>query len=432
MRLAPLLAIPPIALGAAIAVWMVANAPGPAQIEGRTPGLPVRVMTVAAEDIRPTATAWGNLRAADTWVAVAEVQGEVIWRHPDLQAGRLIPAGTEVLQIDSTDYELALAQSQADLAALAAESAQLAAEAANTARILDLERARLELAEADLTRTRTLTEQGTVPQSRADEAERATLLARRTVAELENTLALIPSREARIAAQVARSEAAIDRARRSLNRTTLTTPFDLRVTEVTAEQFQTVVPGHVVIRADGIAAAEVVAHLPIDSFRRLVGDAAEGISLADMMNDMPVTRIDVTLSPLSDRTQIWTAHISRIEGALDARARTVPVVVRVDDPYEGADPPRRLPLVPNMQVQLSFSGAPLTGTIAIPEAALHGGMVSILGPDDLLELRPVTAAFAQGGFVVIAEGLSPGDRVVIDDIAPAIPGMELTPVEVQQ
>ena len=432
MRLAPLLAIPPIALGAAVAVWMVSNAPGPAQIEGRAPGLPVRVMTVAAEDIRPTATAWGNLRAADTWVAVAEVQGEVIWRHPDLEAGRLIPAETEVLQIDPADYELALAQSQADLAALAAESAQLAAEAANTARILDLERARLELAEADLTRIRTLAQQGTVPQSRSDEAERATLLARRTVAELENTLALIPSREARIAAQVARSEAAIDRARRSLNRTTLTTPFDLRVTEVTAEQFQTVAPGHVVIRADGIAAAEVVAHLPIDSFRRLVGDAAEGISLADMMSDMPVTRIDVTLSPLSDRTQIWTAHISRIEGALDARARTVPVVVRVDHPYEGADPPRRLPLVPNMQVQLSFSGAPLTGAIAIPEAALHGGMVSILGPDDLLELRPVTAAFAQGGFVVIAEGLSPGDRVVIDDIAPAIPGMALTPVEAQQ
>jgi hypothetical protein len=33
---------------------------------------------------------------------------------------------------------------------------------------------------------------------------------------------------------------------------------------------------------------------------------------------------------------------------------------------------------------------------------------------------------------VIAEGLSPGDRVVIDDIAPAIPGMALMPVEVQQ
>lgn len=432
MRLAPLLALPPIALGIAAAVWMIASAPGPAQIDGGVPGLPVRVMTAAAEDVRPTATAWGNLRAADTWVAVAEVQGEVIWRHPDLEPGRLIPEGTEVLRIDPADYELTLAQSLADLAALEAESEQLSSEAANTGRILDLERARLALAEADLTRTRTLAQQGTVPQSRADEAERATLLARRTVTELENTLALIPPREARIAAQTARTQAAIDRARRSLDRTVLITPFALRVTEVSAERFQTVAPGQVVIRGDGIAAAEAVAHLPIDNFRRLLGDAVQDITLADMMRDGPSALIEVTLSPLSDPAQIWTARVARIEGALDARARTVPVVVIVDDPYEGADPPRRLPLVPNTQVQMAFSGAPKIGVIAIPEAVLHGGMVRILGPDDLLELRKVTAAFAQEGRVFIAEGLAPGDRVVIDDIAPAIPGMALTRVEAAQ
>lgn len=429
MRLAPLLSLPPIALGIAAAMWMITSAPGPAQVEGAAPALPVRVMTVAAEDIRPTVTAWGNLRAAETWIAVAEVQGEVIWRHPDLEPGRLIPAGTEVLRIDPADYELALAQAEADLAAFAAESAQLAAEVTNTTRILELERERLALAEADLVRVRTLTEQGTLPQSRADEAERATLLARRTVAELENSLALIPAREARIAAQIARSEAAIARAERSLENTTLTTPFDLRVTEVSAERFQTVAPGQVVIRADGIAAAEVVAHLAIDSFRSLLGDAPDTISLADMMHDGPAGWIEVTLSPLSDPAQVWPARVMRIEGALDARARTVPVVVLVDDPYEGADPPRRLPLVPNMQVGLTFQGAPLMGVIAIPEAALHGGQLRVVGTDDLLELRPVVPAFAQGGRVVIAEGLSPGDRVVIDDIAPAIPGMALTPVE---
>lgn len=432
MRLAPLLALPPIALGIAAAAWMIASAPGPAQVGRDAPALPVRVMTVAAQDIRPAATAWGNLRAAETWVAVAEVQGEVTWRHPDLEPGRLIPEGTEVLRIDPADYELALAQSQADLAVLEAERVQLTAEADNTRRILSLEQNRLALAETDLERTRTLVAQGAVPQSRADEAERATLLARRTVAELENTLALIPSREARIAAQVSRSEAAIDRARRALDRTALTTPFALRVTEVGAERFQTIAPGQVVIRGDGIAEAEVVAHLPIDSFRHLVGDAVQDMTLADMMRDMPATQIEVTLSPLSDSAQAWPARVSRIEGALDARARTVPVVVIVDDPYEGADPPRRLPLVPNTQVQIAFSGASMSGLIAIPEEALHGGMVRILGPDDLLELRPVTAAFAQSGHVAIAEGLSPGDRLVIDDIAPAIPGMALTPVEAAQ
>ncbi len=432
MRLSPLLALPPIALGIAVAVWMIASAPGPAQDESGVPALPVRVETVAAEDLRPTAVAWGNLRAADTWVAVSEVQGEVIWRHPDLEPGRLIAAGTEVLRIDPADYELSLAQSRADLAALSAERDQLEAEADNTRRILAIEQDRLRLAEADLERTRTLVRQGNVPQSRADEAERATLLARRTVAELENTLALIKPREARITAQVARSEAAIAGARRSLARTTLSTPFDLRVTEVSAERFQTIAPGQVIIRGDGIDAAEVVAHLPIDSFRRLVGTIPSGMTLADLMRDGPFSRIDVTLSPLSDPKQTWTARVSRIEGGLDARARTVPVVVEVEDPYEGADPPRRLPLVPNMQVGLTFEGTTLKDVISIPEAALHAGMIRVVGADDLLDLRPVTPAFAQDGRVVITEGLSPGDRVVLDDIAPAIPGMPLNPVEASE
>ena len=432
MRFAPLFALPPIALGIAAAVWMISSAPGPAQLEGEAPAHPVRVLTVAAQEIRPSATSWGNLRAAESWVAVSEVQGEVIWRHPDLEPGRLIPAGTEVLRIDPADYELALAQAEADIDAFSAEAAQLTAETANTTRILALERERLALAEGDLARTRRLAEQGTVPQARLDEAERATLLARRTVAELENALALIPSREARIVAQIARTQAALDRARRSLDRTALTTPFDLRVTEVSAERFQTIAPGQVVIRADGIAAAEVVAHLPIDSFRRLVASVPGGVTLDDMMRDLPATQIDVTLSPLSDPAQEWPARVSRIKGALDARARTVPVVVTVDEPYAGADPPRRLPLVSNMQVQLTFKGAPRNGVIAIPEAALHAGMVRVAGPDDLLELRAVTPAFAQGGQVVIAEGLTPGDRVVIDDIAPAIPGMMLSPVEAKE
>ena len=40
MRLAPLLALPPIALGIAAAVWMIASAPGPAQIDGGRPRCP--------------------------------------------------------------------------------------------------------------------------------------------------------------------------------------------------------------------------------------------------------------------------------------------------------------------------------------------------------------------------------------------------------
>ncbi|WP_424990573.1 efflux RND transporter periplasmic adaptor subunit [Fluviibacterium sp. S390] len=430
MRLGPLLALPPIALGAAAAAWMITTAPGPAQVAATGTGLPVQVMTLAPETIRPIATAWGNLRAAETWVAVAEVQGAVIWHHPDLEPGRVIPAGTEVLRIDPADYNLALAQAEADLASLEAELAQLTAEADNTRRILALERDRLTLAETDLGRIRRLAEQGSTSQSRADEAERATLLARRTVAELENALGLIPSREARIAAQIKRTEAAILGAHRAIGQTTLTAPFDLRVTEVAAERFQTVAPGQIVIRGSGISSVEVVAHLPLDAFRRLIGDSPGDVSLLEMMRQGPGVRLEATLSPLADPAQVWAARVSRVEGVLDARARTVPVVVTVDDPYRDADPPHRLPLVPNMQVSVTLTGAPLPEVLAIPEAAFHAGMVRVVGDGNKLDLREVTQAFAQDGRVVIAEGLVAGDRVVVDDIAPAIPGLTLTPVEV--
>ncbi|SIS76505.1 efflux RND transporter periplasmic adaptor subunit [Phaeovulum vinaykumarii] len=430
MRIGPFLAVPPIVLGIAAAAWLIGNAPGPAQVDATAAGLSVRVETVAQQTIRPASSVWGNLRAAETWVAVAEVQGEVIWRHPDLEQGRMIPAGTEVLRIDPADYELALGQAEADLAALRAERGQIEIEAANTSRILELERARLALSEADLQRTRTLVSQGTVPQTRADEAERATLLARRTVTELENTLSLVPSREQRLDAQIARTESAADRARRSLDRTTLTAPFDLRVTEVAIELFQSVNPGQIVIRGDGLDAVEVVAHLPIDAFRRLIPGLPEGVELQDAMREGPADSIDVAVSPIADPGQIWSGRVTRVEGALDARARTVPVVVTIADPYESADPPNRLPLVPNMQVRIALTGAPLLEVVTVPEAALHGGIVLVADADDRLELRQVTPGFAQDGRIVIAQGLVPGERVVIDAIAPAIPGLSLSPVEV--
>lgn len=427
-RLAPLLALPPLALGAAAAAWMIASAPGPAEEEGAPPGLAVRVATLAAGPVRPVARGWGNVRAAESWVAVAEVRGQVIRRHPDLAAGRLVAAGTTVLEIDPADYDLAIAQAEADLGALAAEAAQIAAEAENTARVLALEEARLALAEADLARIRDLVAQGASPRTRADEAERAALAARRTVVELQNALALIPSRQARNAAQAARTEAALARARRDREHTAIVAPFDLRVTTVGAERFQYVNVGQVLAGGDGVAAVEVVVHVPVVAFQRLLSPFAPTDLLAALRAG-PEQLIAAELRPVAAPDQVWPATPLRVEGTLDPRARTVQVVVGVEGPYAAAAPPLRIPLVPNTQVEVTLTGPPVADALLIPEAALHGRLAYVAGADDRLELREVTAAFRQDGAVVVAAGLAAGDRLVLDDIAPALPGLALRPVE---
>jgi len=103
--------------------------------------------------------------------------------------------------------------------------------------------------------------------------------------------------------------------------------------------------------------------------------------------------------------------------------------VTVDNPYGEANPPARLPLVPNMQVEVALAGDPLEQVIAIPEAALHGETVYVLSGENTLELRPVTPAFRQDGQVILRGGLAAGETVVLDDIAPALPGLRLLPVK---
>ena len=391
--------------------------------------MPVRVMTVVPQDVRPIVTAWANVRAAKTWVAVSEVRGQVTWRHPDLRVGGLIHQGTEVLRTDPVEYELAQAQAQADLSALAAERNQVNVEEVNTARVLKLERQRLTLAEGELARINALKRKKAISESGADEAERNALQSRRAVAELENVLALMPSRKARITAQSAKAQSARDSAGRALKQTVLTAPFDLRVGEVKVERFQSVAPGQVMVRGDGLDEVEVVVHVPMNEMRQLVGGVPESTSLEAMLKKVTDSEIGVTVGALFADSATWQGHISRLEGALDIRAQTVPVVVTVNQPYTGIKPATRIPLLPNMRVQVTFTGVTMKGVIKIPEAALRAGMVRIVGPDNRLVLRPVKVASSQDDSVILTEGLSTGERIVMDDITPAIEGMALLPVE---
>lgn len=428
-RLSILWIVPPIAAGIAVAAWFVTQAPGPERVDTGPPAPAVRVAEVERRAIRPVARGWGDVRAAETWTAIAEVRGEVIERHPDLESGKLMAAGTTALEIDPADYELAVAQAEADLQALNAEAGQIEAEAENTDRILTLERERLAILESDLARIRELVAQGAAPQTRVDEAQRAVLAARRVVTELQNTATLVPSRRERIEAQIARTEAAFARARRDLGNTAVTLPFELRITSVGVERFQYVATGQTLLTGDGIERIEVVAHVPVPTFRRLLTSAVSPSDMLAAMRTGPTGLIDAELRLIGDAAQVWQGDVARIEAALDPRARTVPVVVSVADPYRGADPPLRLPLVPNMQVEVTLTGTAIQDAVTIPESALHGDLVHVLGEDDRLELRPVEISFRQDGLAVIAAGLEVGERIVLDDIAPAIPGMVLTPVE---
>ena len=421
---------PPVAIGVGAAAWLISTAEPPARIDQSERSVVARIVIAEMTRVRTTVRGYGNVQAARNWEAVAEVAGTIVWRHPNLETGNVVSEGTKVLRIDPTGYELAIAQAEADLAALEADTAQLGVDEANTSRLLALEEGRLTLAEAELARVRDLSERGVAAQSTLDAQERTTLQVRRGVEELRNANALLPSRRARLEAQVARTRTILARAARDLDKTDISAPFDLRISEVHVEHHQFVSAGQSLVAADDIGQAEITAQIPVDSFRRLLSGATGNgpMTISDLSERFADIVAEVRL--VSDPSQTWTGRLVRVESALDPQARSVPAVIAVDDPYAGANPPLRLPLVPNMYVEVILTGPEEPARITLPDGAIHeGDVVYLRNEEGRLEVRTVSVDWRQSGIVVLDGGIAAGEDVIVDDLMPAIPGMIVEPAE---
>lgn len=90
--------------------------------------------------IAPLAIGFGKVEPKVEWKAIAEVTGKIVYRHPELEKGKVIPAGTEVLKIDPLDYELKLTQAQADLKSSQTSLAKLNQEEQNLNQTLKIEK----------------------------------------------------------------------------------------------------------------------------------------------------------------------------------------------------------------------------------------------------------------------------------------------------
>jgi multidrug efflux pump subunit AcrA (membrane-fusion protein) len=239
-----LLILPPVALGIAALVWQLNRDAAPEQGEVEEVRRAVRVIEAEPVDFVPRAIGYGTVQPGQVWEAVAQVAGTVVEKHPELERGRLLEAGTVILRIDPADYELALARSQANLEGAEAQLAELDVTEENLETSLEIERRAVALAEANLTREQALLARGNISQSAVDQTETELLNRRQRVQELENQLRLLPAERRVLEASIALNRAQLEAARLDLERTTIRMPFDGRIAEVNVEPTEFVVARH--------------------------------------------------------------------------------------------------------------------------------------------------------------------------------------------
>ncbi|AFI83844.1 efflux RND transporter periplasmic adaptor subunit [Methylophaga nitratireducenticrescens] len=405
-----------LAIGAALLVFFVVNRQAPEHSDSPPAPKVVAVIEVQPLALCLEARGHGVARPAETWQAVANVSGRVVERHPHLESGTLLREGTLLLTLDPSRYELAIAEAEAELA-------QLEVEEINTLRLLDLERQALDLAEQELSRIERVAATGAVSTSQRDAQRRSTVGQRQAVATLENTLFLLPAKRERASVRLAQ-------ARRDLADTRFEAPYDLRLGEVDVELHQFVGAGQRLFEADSLAAAEVEARLPFSMVRRLLGSVAP-VELEpgtlDLSERIDLDSIDAELELVGAPGVSWKGRVVRVASGLDPATRAVRVVVRVEELWRDARPPDHPPLQRDMYTRVRLSAPSPVAQLVVPASALHQGEIYLADEHDRLVRRPVSVVFNQGDLAVIESGLTPGERVIVDDLQPALAGMTLAP-----
>lgn len=130
----------------------------------------------------------------------------------------------------------------------------------------------------------------------------------------------------------------------------------------------------------------------------------------------------------------WPGRVERISEEIDQETRSLGLFVAVDDPFRSAIPGKRPPLTKGQFVRVEIAAPVREDRIVVPRTALHyteGGAVTGYLADRNNRLRRVAVSIAavSSNFAVIEQGLSPGDRIIVSDLIPAVEGMLLAPVE---
>lgn len=426
-----LLIVPPVLFGIGIFWLMKGKYTEPERQPIAEVARSLRVIEVPQVALVPRVMGYGVAQAGDVWSAVAEVKGRVVEVHPELKAGAIFRAGQQVVQVDPAEYEIRIAQLQAEIAETKSQQAQLAAEEENFQASLEIERSSLSLAERDLARLESLANSSSVTESEVDRNRREMLAQQQSVQSLVNSLNVLPARRASLVATLAAKQANLQLAELDLKHATIFAPFDCRVSDLNIEIGQFLSAGQVLFEAYGIDVTEVEAQIPINQALTLLAPNAEPIDPAslDMETMRRVFDIDVVVRVESGNFQVtWPARFDRVREQLDAQTRTVRIVVAVDKPYENIVPGKRPPLAPGMFCEVQLQGQPRTGQIVIPRTALHDGHVYLVNTENRLERRPVEVAFSQGGLSCLTAGLKPGEWLVVSDPTPAVEGMLVEPI----
>lgn len=422
----------PLAAAMGVAI-LVISSQAPEKIEintERKQGPLVLIEEVKLARLDPIVTGFGRAKPVTTWDAISEVSGRVVYQHPALKNGAFIPTGTLVLKIDPVDYELDLAQSQADLQTKKIEVKRVDLNEQQYLRSLEIETSRLALTKKELTRIETLQKKGVASRSTLEDQRNAVLSQEKIVWDLQMQLDNIPTDRAVGEANIKVAEASLADAKRNLQRTEFSLPFDARIGDVNTELQQVVNQQELLVSAHDMRVMEVTANMPVASFVSVIRAISQTSSKDRRTSFSDINGFNFTAvmtARLGSRTIQWQAKVTSVSDGIDPSSNTIGVTVEVVNDMDKFDPVDSPLMVKDMYLQVDVSG-PAKEQIVIPIKAVHGDKVYLVNKENELIIQRVEIAYVQGEFAAIAKGVDVGDKIILTDLIAPVSGMSIRTV----
>ena len=402
---------------------------------------PVNYIEVKPHLIKPEIIGYGVIKPDMTLQAKAEVSGRITFIHPQLKKGEILSQGTLLLTIDNKDYLLQLKQAQADLLVNKAKLQEMTLTIENNELELLLALEKLEVREAEYSRMLTLSQTGVVSKSSLNGEKQNLLKQKQEVQQLKNNKTTLPSMLAVMKAQLEISKAKLEKSERDLARTQITMPFDGRISNVYTELNQYVTVGGLSSAGqlfDAFTLNKVIinAQFPLDQFRLFAQNFNKEAfdnnkNTPDMKDVVQSLGLTVMVKDPRGLFKAWPAKVERFSDNLDAKSRTVGIMVSVSDSYKEIMPGTRPPLLEGMYMEVILAGKPKEMLI-LPRFSLHQKQVFIIDEMNLLQRVDLDKLQYHGDLLLVdptkEQTIKANDKVITSDVFPAVNGMEVTPI----
>ncbi|OAJ95172.1 efflux RND transporter periplasmic adaptor subunit [Vibrio bivalvicida] len=349
--------IPIIVLGGAYAGYSAIASSAPEPLENKPPKAApiVKVSKAVSSDHKVVITSHGELQPVEVTQLSAQVSGEVVSWHPNFVVGGIVKRGEVLFRIESDNYQAAVLQAEAQLAS---------AEAA-----LIEEKAKAEVAK-----------------------RQAKNLPHKQVTDLYLRKPQLLS----VHAQVKSALAALKRAKRDLANCKVIAPYDALVVSKEIGVGQFISAGAQVATLNNVEAGEI--HIPIAGF--------DSAFLPQDYAGLPAKIIQRGIE-----NTLRVGVIDRDLGIIDSSTRMINMVVRVDNPY--AIESDKAPMKFGSYVEVQFAGKELKHIYRLPQELVNNRQVWIVNGENQLEPRTVNVLRAEKEFMLINQGLSDEDKIVL-------------------